>query len=155
MMKIALLKKVTFDKILIILSAFLMPIKPLMILVGLMIILDTIFGVWKCKKQGTKVTSKGLSAIVSKMVLYQVAVILIFALEKFMFGDFVQLFTAIPLFLTKVVATLLVGIEITSISENIEEATGVNIWQRIKIMLGRAKKIKDDVNDVLKNDNEQ
>lgn len=154
-MKIALLKKVTLDKILIILSAFLMPIKPLMILVGLMIILDTIFGVWKCKKQGTKVTSKGLSAIVSKMVLYQVAVILIFALEKFMFGDFVQLFTAIPLFLTKVVATLLVGIEITSISENIEEATGVNIWQRIKIMLGRAKKIKDDVNDVLKNNNEQ
>jgi hypothetical protein len=153
-MKIAILKKVTIDKILITLSAFLMPIKPLMVLVGLMIFLDTIFGVWKCKKQGTKVTSKGLSAIVSKMVLYQVAVILVFALEKFMFGDFILLFTAIPLFLTKVVATLLVGIELTSISENIEEATGVNIWQKIKILLGRAKKIKDDVNDVLKKDNE-
>lgn len=154
MMKIALLKKVTIDKILITLSAFLMPIKPLMILVGLMIFLDTIFGVWKCKKQGTKVTSKGLSAIVSKMVLYQFAVILVFALEKFMFGDFILLFTTIPLFLTKVVATLLVGIELTSISENIEEATGVNIWQKIKIMLGRAKDIKDDVNDILKKDNE-
>ena len=154
MMKIAILKKVTIDKILITLSAFLMPIKPLMILVGLMIFLDTIFGVWKCKKQGTKVTSKGLSAIVSKMVLYQFAVILVFALEKFMFGDFILLFTAIPLFLTKVVATLLVGIELTSISENIEEATGVNIWQKIKIMLGRAKDIKDDVNDILKKDNE-
>ena len=154
MMKIALLKKITLDKILIILSAFLMPIKPLMILVGLMILLDTIFGVWKCKKQGTKVTSKGLSAIVSKMVLYQFSVILIYALEKFMFGDFVQIFTAIPLFLTKVVATLLVGIEITSISENVEEATGVSIWHKVKVMLGRVKDIKDDVNDVLKNDNE-
>ncbi len=154
MMKIAILKKVTIDKILITLSAFLMPIKPLMVLVGLMIFLDTIFGVWKCKKQGTKVTSKGLSAIVSKMVLYQFAVILVFALEKFMFGDFILLFTAIPLFLTKVVATLLVGIELTSISENIEEATGVNIWQKIKDMLGRAKKIKNDVNDIIKNDNE-
>ena len=154
MMKIAILKKVTIDKILITLSAFLMPIKPLMILVGLMIFLDTIFGVWKCKKQGTKVTSKGLSAIVSKMVLYQFAVILVFALEKFMFGDFILLFTTIPLFLTKVVATLLVGIELTSISENIEEATGVNIWQKIKIMLGRAKDIKNDVNDILKKDNE-
>jgi hypothetical protein len=153
-MKIAILKKVTIDKILITLSAFLMPIKPLMVLVGLMIFLDTIFGVWKCKKQGTKVTSKGLSAIVSKMVLYQFAVILVFALEKFMFGDFILLFTAIPLFLTKVVATLLVGIELTSISENIEEATGVNIGQKIKDMLGRAKKIKNDVNDIIKNDNE-
>ena len=154
MMKIAILKKVTIDKILITLSAFLMPIKPLMVLVGLMIFLDTIFGVWKCKKQGTKVTSKGLSAIVSKMVLYQFAVILVFALEKFMFGDFILLFTAIPLFLTKVVATLLVGIELTSISENIEEATGVNIWQKVKDMLGRAKDIKNDVNDILKKDNE-
>jgi hypothetical protein len=154
MMKIALLKKFTYDKILIILSAFLMPIKPLMILVGLMIFLDTLFGIWKCKKQGTKVTSKGLSAIVSKMVLYQTAVILFYALEKFMFGDFVLLFTAIPLFLTKVVAILLVGIELTSISENFEEATGISIWQKIKIMLGRVKEIKKDVNDVMKKDNE-
>jgi multisubunit Na+/H+ antiporter MnhG subunit len=153
-MKIALLKKVTIDKILITLSAFLMPIKPLMILVGLMIILDTIFGIWKCKKQGTEITSKGLSSIVSKMVLYEAAVILIFALEKFMLGEFVLLFTAIPLFLTKVVATLLVGIELTSMSENFKEATGISIWQKIKVMLGRAKDIKNDVNDILKKDNE-
>ena len=154
MIKIALLKKVTLDKILITLSAFLMPIKPLMILVGLMIFLDTIFGVWKCKKKGTKVTSKGLSAIVSKMVLYQFAVILVFALEKFMFGDFILLFTTIPLFLTKVVATLLVGIELTSMSENFKDATGISIWHKIKVMLGRAKDIKNDVNDILKKDNE-
>lgn len=154
-MKIALLNKITFDKILIILSAFLMPIKPLIILVGLMIFLDTIFGVWKCKKKGVKVTSKGLSSIVSKMVLYQSSVILFFALEKWIVGDFILVFTSIPLFLTKLIATLLVGIEITSISENIEEATGLSIWQRIKVMLGRVKEIKDDVNDVLKNDNEQ
>jgi hypothetical protein len=153
-MKIALLKKVTFDKILITLSAFLMPIKPLMILVGLMILLDTIFGIWKCKKQGTEITSKGLSSIVSKMVLYEAAVILIFALEKFMLGEFVLLFTAIPLFLTKVVATLLVGIELTSMSENFKEATGISIWYKIKVMLGRAKDIKDDVNEILKKDNE-
>ena len=154
MMKIALLKKVTLDKILITLSAFLMPIKPLMILVGLMIILDTIFGIWKCKKQGTEITSKGLSSIVSKMVLYEAAVILIFALEKFMLGEFVLLFTAIPLFLTKVVATLLVGIELTSMSENFKGATGISIWQKIKVMLGRAKDIKNDVNAILKKDNE-
>lgn len=146
------LKKVTIDKVLIVLSAFLLPIKPLIILVGLCIFLDTIFGVWKAKKTNNKITSKGLSSIVSKMVLYQSAVILFFALEKFLVGDFILLFTSIPLFLTKVIATLLVGIELTSISENIEEATGVSVWQRIKIMLGRVKEIKNDVNDVIKND---
>jgi hypothetical protein len=146
------LKKVTIDKVLIVLSAFLLPIKPLIILVGLCIFLDTIFGVWKAKKTNNKITSKGLSSIVSKMVLYQSAVILFFALEKFLVGDFILLFTSIPLFLTKVIATLLIGIELTSISENIEEATGVSVWQRIKIMLGRVKEIKNDVNDVIKND---
>jgi multisubunit Na+/H+ antiporter MnhG subunit len=146
------LKKVTIDKVLIVLSAFLLPIKPLIVLVGVCICLDTIFGVWKAKKIGEKITSKGLSSIVSKMVLYQSSVILFFALEKFLVGDFILLFTSIPLFLTKVIATLLIGIELTSISENIEEATGVSIWQRIKIMLGRVKEIKNDVNDVIKND---
>lgn len=146
------LKKVTIDKVLIVLSAFLLPIKPLIVLVGVCIFLDTIFGVWKAKKTNNKITSKGLSSIVSKMVLYESAVILFFALEKFLVGDFILLFTSIPLFLTKVIATLLVGIELTSISENIEEATGVSVWQRIKIMLGRVKEIKNDVNDVIKND---
>lgn len=152
MINMIALKKVTIDKVLIVLSAFLLPIKPLIILVGLCIFLDTIFGVWKAKKTKQKITSKGLSSIVSKMVLYESAVILFFALEKFLVGDFILLFTSIPLFLTKVIATLLVGIELTSISENVEEATGISIWQRIKIMLGRVKEIKSEVNDVIKND---
>lgn len=61
-----------------------------------------------------------------------------------------MLFTSIPLFLTKVIATLLVGIEITSISENIEEATGQGLWTRIKILLGRAKVITSDIKDLQK-----
>lgn len=150
MVRSIIINKITINKVLIVLGAFLLPVKPLLILVGICIFLDTIFGVWKCKKTGVKINSKGLSAIISKMVLYQSAVILFFALEKYILGDFVMIFTSIPLFLTKVIATLLVGIEITSISENIEEATGQGIWTRIKILLGRVKIVTSDIKELQK-----
>lgn len=150
MVRSIIINKITINKILIVLGAFLLPVKPLLILVGICIFLDTIFGVWKCKKTGVPINSKGLSAIISKMVLYQSAVILFFALEKYILGDFVMLFTSIPLFLTKVIATLLVGIEITSISENIKEATGQGLWGRIKVLLGRAKAVTSDIKELQK-----
>ena len=145
-----IINKITINKLLIVLGAFLLPIKPLLILVGLCIFLDTIFGVWKCKKTGVEVNSKGLSAIISKMVLYQLAVILFFALETYILGDFVMLFTSIHLFLTKVIATLLVGIEITSISENIKAVTGQGLWGRVKALLSRAKAVTSDIKELQK-----
>jgi hypothetical protein len=145
-----IINKITINKLLIVLGAFLLPIKPLLILVGLCIFLDTIFGVWKCKKTGVEVNSKGLSAIISKMVLYQSAIILFFALETYILGDFVMLFTAIHLFLTKVIATLLIGIEITSISENIKAVTGKGLWGRVKALLSRAKAVTSDIKELQK-----
>jgi hypothetical protein len=145
-----IINKITINKLLIVLGAFLLPIKPLLILVGLCIFLDTIFGVWKCKKTGVEVNSKGLSAIISKMVLYQSAIILFFALEKYILGDFVMLFTSIHLFITKIIAILLIGIEVTSISENIKAVTGRGLWGRIRALLGRAKAIKSDIKEITK-----
>jgi hypothetical protein len=145
-----IINKITLNKLLIVIGAFLLPIKPLLILVGLCIFLDTVFGVWKCKKTGIEVNSKGLSAIISKMVLYQSAIILFFALEKYILGDFVMLFTSIHLFLTKIIAILLIGIEVTSISENIKAVTGRGLWGRIKILLGRAKAVTSDIKELKK-----
>lgn len=142
-----LLSKIKLVHIVTPLMAFLIPIKPLIILVGVMISLDTITGVWKSKKKKVPITSRALSAVVSKMVLYQAAVILFFALEKYMLGDFIGLFTSIPLFLTKVVSTILCGIEITSINENFKSATNKSLWERIKEVLKRAQTAKNELND--------
>ena len=149
-----ILKKLTLNKVLVVVGAFLLPIKPLLILVGICIFLDTVFGIWKCKKTGIEINSKGLSAIISKMVLYQSAIILFFALEMYILGDFIMLFTSIHLFLTKIVAILLIGIEITSISENIKAVTGRGLWGRVKVLLGRAKAVSSDIKDLKKEINE-
>ena len=130
--------------------AFLSPAIPLILTVGMFIVADTVFGVAKIIKQkGWKgYTSKGLSSIVSKMVLYSSCVLLTFCLEKFMLDEFVKVLTAIPYFLTKIVAILLCYIEIKSILENFEAITGVNLWSTFKNMLSRAKSIKTDLEDL-------
>jgi hypothetical protein len=78
-----------------IICAFLMPIKPLFLLVGLMIILDTVSGIFKAKKIHEKITSKKLSRVISKMLLYQCGLVTFFILEKFLLGEFIVAFSSI------------------------------------------------------------
>lgn len=130
-----------------IILAFLAPIVPLLILVGIAIAADTIFGIIRAKKLKQKITSRKMSQIVSKMVLYQGAVILFYSIEHFILGDIIGLFTSIPLILTKLVTATLLFIELTSVSENIESAYGINLWKKFKQMLTRAKQVKEELED--------
>lgn len=134
-----------------IICSFFLPIVPLLLIVGLFIFSDTIVGIWKAKKLKERVTSRRLSAIISKMVLYQSAVILIFLMEKFIIGDMVTYFVSIPLFLTKIVSCVLCSIEGKSIDENVTAITGVSIWERFKLLLKRAKEVKKEIADTAKN----
>jgi hypothetical protein len=142
--------KASLTQIFGILITFLTPIKPLIIIVGVAIALDTFYGVRRAKKTGEKVTSRKLSKIISKMVLYQTAVILFFCVEKFILGDIIGLFTSIPLILTKVVTTVLLYIEATSISESYEIMYGVSLWKKFKELIRRTGETKQEIQEILK-----
>lgn len=143
----ALIAKIQLKHLMIPIIAFLAPIKPLIILVGLFIAADTITGVWKSKVNKIPISSRALSAIISKMLLYQACVLLFFGLETYILTDFIQIFSHIPLLLTKLVATVLVGIEITSINENFKAATSLSLWDRIKQLLRRAQNAKNELKE--------
>lgn len=128
---------------------FFAPIQGLLISVGTAIALDTIFGISKSIKLGEKITSRKLSNIVSKFVLYQAAVLLIFTIDKFLLGEFLKIWFSIPFLFTKIVTIILIFIEAVSIKENFEEAFNVNVFEMLKTFLQRSKEIKDDI-DVLK-----
>jgi len=128
--------------------AFLMPIVPLILIVGGAILLDTITGIYKARKLKEDITSRRMSAIVSKMALYQLALILFFTVETYVLQDIIGIFTAIPLILTKVVTTTLLFIEGTSINENYKAISGVNIWAKFKELLKRAKEVSNEVKDL-------
>ena len=132
-----------------IIIAFLTPIIPLMIIVFGAIILDTIFGVLRAKKVKEPITSRRLSKIISKLLLYQLVIILAFSTEKFILSDIIGIFCQIPLIGTKLVTTLLLFIEGTSINENYKILSGVSLWQKVKDLVGRGKELKKDIKDIV------
>lgn len=126
------------------------PIHGLLIAVASAIILDTITGIFKSiKLNGFKsVRSRKLSNIVSKMLLYELCVLFLFLMDKFLLNEFIKHAFGFDFMFTKICAILLMFIELVSIKENIEEAFKVDIWLMLKKVLNRAKEIKTDINDI-------
>jgi hypothetical protein len=129
-------------------GAFLMPISGLLFLVGFVIVLDTITGVWKSIKNKVKITSRGLSAIISKMLLYEVTVIMFYMIDQFILNNIILQFFSVELLLTKVLALILVSIEVMSINENYKAVKGLDLWQSMKNLFARAKDIKKEVDEI-------
>ncbi len=121
--------------------------------VGAAIVLDTFFGIYRSiKVKGWKfVTSRRLSEIVSKMLLYQMCIICLYVIDFFLLTEFFQRWFSISFFATKICAILLIFIEGVSIKENFEKATGKDIWELLRKALGRAQEMKDSVTDIIDN----
>jgi hypothetical protein len=135
-------------QLLAVVSAFFLPITGILFLIGFSILVDTITGIWKAKKLGIPITSRKLSAIISKLMLYEVAVILFYLIDRFILNDIILVFFSIPLMLTKILALVLVSIETLSISENIKAVKGIDLWQAMKLLFARARDIKQDIDTI-------
>ena len=133
-----------------IITAFFMPISGIIFLVGFLILIDTITGVWKAKKLKQPITSRKLSAIISKLALYEVAVIMLYLIDFWILDAIVLKFFSVPLLVTKITALTLCSIELISISENYKIIYGLNIWQSLKNLLKRGAELKDDVDKIKK-----
>lgn len=131
-------------------SAALMPIKATLILVAVCIAFDTCFGLYKAYKTNTPITSRGLSAIISKLFLYEFVIIFLFFIDSLLLNDLVKMLIPVELFLTRVVGIVLVGVEVVSIHENIKESTGFDFIQMAKDILSRGKSIKEGIEDIAK-----
>lgn len=135
-----------------IVSSFFLPISGILILIGVSVILDTITGVWKSYKLKTKVTSRKLSAVISKILLYEVTVMLFYLIDYYILNDIVLTFFSVSLLITKILALVLVSIEIISINENYKAVKNIDLWQSLKNLFARAKEVTQDFKDINKNE---
>jgi len=135
-------------QLLAVVSTFFLPISGILFLIGFAIVIDTITGIWKSKKLNIPITSRKLSAIISKLMLYEIAVILFYLIDRFILNDIILVFFSIPLMLTKILALVLVSIETLSISENIKAVKGIDLWQAMKLLFARARDIKQDIDTI-------
>jgi len=129
--------KTYFSQLLILFFAFVAPIKALLFLCGLVIFADLVLGVMKSKKQGKKITSKGLYETVRKMFIYQLTIISFYFMDITLLGEFISVFIDIPLFLTKIVTAGLVSVEVFSIHENIYLLWKIDIPARVMDILSK------------------
>lgn len=129
---------------------FFAPIQQLVMVVGLVILCDTFTGIYKSVKLfGWKsIRSRKLSNIISKMVLYEVSIIVLFPIDKFLLNELLLNIVSVQYFSTKIACVLLVLVELTSIKENIEEALKIDIWKTLKNFIKRAKEVSNDVDDI-------
>ena len=135
-----------------IILSFFLPIVGILILIAASVILDTITGIWKAKKLKQPITSRRLSAIISKILLYEATVMLFFAMDKFLLNDIVMQFFSIELLTTKILALTMVSIEVISINENYKAVKGIDLWASLKNLFARAKEVTSDFKNIKKNE---
>ena len=128
--------------------AFFLPISGILIMIGVLIVIDTVTGIKKANKLKEKITSRKLSAIISKLALYEMTVIMFFLIDRFILNDIVLTFFSVVFMLTKIVALVLASVEVISINENIKviSTKNLDLWQSAKALFARAKEVKDDLN---------
>jgi hypothetical protein len=129
-------------------GSFFLPISGILFLIGFAIFVDTLTGIWKSKKLGLPITSRKLSAIISKLMLYEVAVIGFYLIDYYILNDIILQFFSVPLMLTKILSLVLCSIEVISINENIKAVKGIDLWASLKNLLQRSKEIKKDIDGV-------
>ena len=139
-------------QLLAIVSSFFLPISGILILIGVSVILDTLTGVWKSRKLGTPITSRKLSSVISKILLYEVTVVLFYLIDYYILNDIVLTFFSVELMTTKILALVLVSIEVISINENYKAVKNIDLWESLKNLFARAKEVTQDFKNINEKD---
>lgn len=111
-----------------VLIAALAPIHALMISVGFLILADLITGIWAAIKRKEKIKSSTMRRVISKICVYNVAVISGFLVEQYMLDSFLPI--------SKIVASVIGLVELKSILENGNDILGTPIFKTILSKLG-------------------
>ena len=118
--------------------AVFLPIKELMLTIGFLVAADLMVGVWKAIKTGQRIRSRRMSDTITKLLLYQLAIMSGFLIETFIISELIPI--------TKLIATVIAIIEFKSIIESIEAVTGKDLWSKIKAIVGRKS---EDLTDAM------
>lgn len=112
--------------------SFFGPLWPFLALVGVLMLADTYTG-WRASvKQGRKFSSDGLKGLVQKFVLYALAIILSESVTRVFGLDDIWGLQK----LTYLVSGVIAWREFQSNLENISIATGFDLWDRVKDIVG-------------------
>jgi len=129
--------------------AFISPIAGVLTAVGVFISADMIFARYRCYVQKIKWTSrKARAGLLPKVITYNCFVLSFFVMDKFVINDFMSLFSQIPFALTKILAMVLIWIELKSIDESFEAIKGKSLFTYLIDLLKSVKKINKQISNI-------
>jgi len=73
---------------------------------------------------------------------------LFYLIDYYIINDIVLTFFSVELLITKILALVLVSIEVISLNENIKAVKGIDIWDSLKNLFARAKEVTQDFKDI-------
>lgn len=130
------------------LFVFLSPIKPLILAVGFIVIIDTIFGILRSRKLKIKFTSRRFYAFFKKSLVYQLLIITTFLIDKNLLNEFMTMIVSIDYVTTKVITAAICFNEIKSIDENVKIAFKIDISKWILDLFKFTKSVKEGINEI-------
>ena len=125
------------------LFVFFAPIKGIVLIVALATIMDTCFGVWKSYKLGEEITSKLFRhGLVPKLLSYIAVVMLSFASDVFIINSLTMSVVSVEFISTKLIALVLLSIEVKSMDESFVKVKGYSFIDKIKLIINKIKDLK-------------
>jgi hypothetical protein len=148
-----MLSKINFVTLLAPLLIFFAPVQEILLMMMVLVFADTASGIWKCKKLGIKITSFGLSALVSKLFVYCGAILLVYSVDQILINDFLKTIFSVDHTVTKFVALVFSFIELKSIDENYVAVKGYGFWEKAKQLIASLKVVKSEYDGIKKEQN--
>jgi peptidoglycan biosynthesis protein MviN/MurJ (putative lipid II flippase) len=127
---------------------FLSPIKYIVLLVALSTIIDTFFGLWRAYNTNVSIQSKKLRhGFVPKLITYCFAVIITYCTDFYILNDLTQTVVAVDFLSTKLLALVLISIEVKSMDESFEAVKNYSFLDKIISTVRKVKDVKKEMQE--------
>lgn len=113
------------------------PTIPLITTVGVLVMTDFIFALYKAYKLSEEITSRKMANTVSKMTLYSLTIVSVFLIEKYIMSS------SIPA--SKIAAGLICFVELKSIDESFAKIFNWSLWEKMKVIILRGNSSTKDI----------
>jgi len=138
--------KIYLSSVLFSLVLFFAPIKGIILIVALSTIIDTCFGVWKAKSLKEPITSKMFrNGLVPKLLSYIAVVMLVFSSDVFIINGLTLSVVSVEFISTKVIALVLLSVEVKSMDESWIKVKGYSFIDKIKAIILKLKDVKKEL----------
>jgi hypothetical protein len=138
--------KIYFSSVLAAFVLFFAPISGIILIVALSTIVDSGFGMWRARCKGESVTSKLFRhGFIPKLLSYIGAVMLVYASDVFIINALTQLVISVDFLATKLIALILISIEVKSMDESFEDIKGYSFIDKARKVLNKFKDIKKEL----------